>query len=528
MSDRPRFPMNFGQGLDRETGSMAVEPSTYADLRNVHLGAGKAEIRQGNKIIVATPPTGTDAVLAFHPIRSQNITVVITLTTATRLVQLWLMANDGSTCTLIGTIWTLPVGFAFPKVVTADSYDLLFIAHDEATYANRMVTRYFDPVAVTINDLSVDLNRDTVAAAVKFRGVVKHLAYIFGWGYGSEVAGQGDRPEIVRCCVPQEPLNWQPEHYWLAGQRNEPVLACSPTGETLAVRKAQESYVIFGTDRATFGIKPLDTKHGAIAARLSMTLGGENYFWSLDGPRFADGGPSSDLAIPLAVQEAAVSGKATALTPTEGFVAYHAPRREIWFVFGQWAYVLNLKDENQKRWSYHEFDQDVNCMGLVYAGQVPHVYIGQRSSNVILESDATTFLDHGAYYYNLYAKTNRYAPAGAGGDAMFPAIYVTVSHFTQGEIYVTPIVDGIALERQKVVLAAAGGVKTTKVYEFAVSMPVTIGAVEVARVYGRGTWIQVLVETVNGAGSVGRVVIEQVEAEYEAIRESKLSGAIAA
>ena len=506
---------------------MEVEPASFEDLRNVHLGAGKAELRQGNKPIVSTP-AGVDAVIGFMAIRSQNIAVVLTLTNATRLVELWIMATDGSTITKIGTLWTLPVAFAYPKVSMATSYDLMFIAHDEATYANRMVTRYFDPIGVTLNDLSVDLNRDAVTAPVKFRGVVSHLAYIFGWGYGSEVANQGDRPEIVRCCLPQEPLNWQPEHYWLAGQRNEPVLACSPTGETLAVRKAQESYEIFGSDRATFGIKPLDTKHGAIAGRLSITIGAINHFWSLDGPRVAEGGESRDLAIPLAVQEAAVSSKATALAATEGFAVYHAPRRELWYVFGQWAYVYNMKDPQKPTWNYHEFDQDINCAALVYAGQVPHVYIGQRASNIILESDKTTFLDRNAYYYNLYAKTNRYAPAGAGGEAVFPAIYVTVTHFTAGEIYVTPIVDGVALERQKVVLVAAGGVKTTKVYEYGVSMPVTIAAVEVARVYGRGTWIQVLVETVNGAGSVGRVIIESVEAEYEVVREWKQSGAIAA
>lgn len=526
MAERPRVPLVFGQGLDRETGSMAVEPASFEDLRNVHLGAGKAEIRQGNKPTVATP-AGVDAVLAYHWLRSQNIIIAITLINATRVVELWLMALDGSTITKVGTVWTLPVGFAFPKVVLADSYDIVMIAHDEATYANRQVTRYYDPNAGTINDLALDFNRDAVAVAVKFRGVVRHLAYIFGWGYGSEVAGQGDRPEIVRCCLPQEPLAWQPEHYWLAGQRNEPVLACSPTGDSLAVRKANESHVIFGYDRATFGIKPLDLKHGAIAARLSITIGTDNHFWSLDGPRVSSGGPSVDLAIPLAVQEAAVSGKATALTPSEGFAVYHAPRRELWYVFGQWAYVLNMKDEQNPLWSYHEFDQDVNAGVLCFAAQVPHVYLGQRSTNVMLESDKATFLDRGVYYYNLYAKTNKYAPAGAGGEAMFPTIYVTVTHYTQGEIYVTPIVDGVALERQKVVLPAVAA-KTTKVYEYAVSMPVTIAAQEVARVYGRGTWLQVLVETVNGAGSVGRVIIEQVEAEYEVVRESKSSGAIAA
>lgn len=518
--------MNFGQGLDRESGSMVVEPSTFEDLRNVHLGAGKAEIRQGNKNVIA--PAGVDAVIGFRAIRSQNVTVVLTLTNATRLVELWIMANDGSTITKIGTLWTLPVGFAYPKVSMADSYDLMFIAHDEATYANRQVTRYFDPVAVTLNDLTADFDRNGAAVAIKFRGVVTHLAYIFGWGYGSEVAGQGDRPEIVRCSLPQQPTVFLPEHYFLAGQRNEPVLACSPTGDTLAVRKAQESYEISGYDRATFGIKPLDTLHGAIAGRLSITVAGQNYFWSLDGPRVSDGGISVDLALPLAVKEAAVSNKATALAATEGFAFYHAVRREVWFVFAQWAYVLNRKDPNNPQWSYNEFDQDLNAGALVYQGQIPHIYLGQRSANMILENDPATFSDRGVYPYNVYAKTNRYAPAGAGGEAMFPAIYLTLSHFTGGEVYVTPIVDGVALERQKIVLAAAGGVKTTKVYEYAVSMPVTIAAVEVARVYGRGTWIQVLVETVNSLGLASRVIVEAVEAEYEVVRESKFSGAVAA
>lgn len=146
---------------------------------------------------------------------------------------------------------------------------------------------------------------------------------------------------------------------------------------------------------------------------------------------------------------------------------------------------------------------------------IPHLFFGQ-TANVLLELDATTSTDAGAPY-SLYAVSNRVAPAGAGGECIFPVLYLTVTYASAGAIDVTPLVDGIALERQRVSLPGPGGVAETKVYELGVSVPYLVEGVERARFAARGTWLQVRVETNDP------ITVESIEAEVEIVRESKVA-----
>lgn len=364
MAPRQRFSVNFGGGLDRATGLMVVQPATFSDLRNVDLRAGRAEIRGPLK--TSLDFADTDAVLAKHPIHSQGIGAAVTFNSTTGEVKLWLMSNDGTLNSLVGLIWTLPTGVSYPRVIVDDAYDKLFIAHDEGYYANRQQTFVFDPSAGTLAGLTADFDNDGTEAPVYFRGVRKYLSYMTGWGYGSEATLQGDRPEIVRISLPADPTHWVAEHYFVAGQRNEPVLACDPAGSVLAVRKANESYRIVGFSRTNFGIEPMDNEYGCVAGRLSLTVNGKNYFWSLEGPRVSDENGSGDLAYPLDVTGAVPDAKATEIDPAYGFAVYVPKKRQIWFVFGKWAYILSLATPSPE-WSYHEFDVELMCGAVLYS-----------------------------------------------------------------------------------------------------------------------------------------------------------------
>lgn len=373
MAERPRLPIAFGGGLDRYTGTTETQPAAFRDLRNVHLRRGGMEVRGG--LDPALTVAGTDAILAVAAIRSLGIGALITWTEATRRVDLHLIGGDG-TISPVGEVWTMPAGYARPRVVVTDSYDLLFIAHDEPAILARRATRVYKPATSTIIDLTADLYTgpgDPVGPQpMYFRGVARHLAYLVGWGYGSERPddangpGDKDRPEIVRMSLPGAPLSFDPNHYFLAGQRGEAVVSCQPTGNLLAVLKGAERYTIFGYDRATFGIRPADMLFGVAAQRLAISVNGVVYHWSHSGPRRSVGdAPSDDLSLPLDLGGPSPSQLATDADTLGGFATYDPAKREVIFCFGSWAYVLHVGEQGSERWSYREYGVVVASAGTL-------------------------------------------------------------------------------------------------------------------------------------------------------------------
>ncbi|MBA3645290.1 MAG: hypothetical protein H0W63_03860 [Gemmatimonadaceae bacterium] len=373
---RERFPLAFGKGLDRAAGSSVVDPAAFDDLQNVHLLAGKMELRGGLSLV--STYAGEDSVIGVYPIRAQGISATLTYKASTGVVNLYRGTADGLLPALVGTVWTLPAGSPFPKVSATDVYDKLFLAHDEEFYPKRQVTRYYDPSAGTITTLSLDLN-STVAGPgdAKFRGVTSHLSYLVGWGYGSEAAGDDNRGEVIRVSDPENPLLFDPQHYFLAGKRGDPVIGCLTAGSVLVVRKASESYFISGSSRIDFTIQPSDPHFGVVASRLMFSVGDRNYFWSHAGPRMsASGSDSNDLALPLNLADPGASEAAFVSDPASGFCAYNPERQELWFVFERWAYVLHLRNEQGLRWSYNRFGVQLSCAGLLYRSQGTGLVVG--------------------------------------------------------------------------------------------------------------------------------------------------------
>lgn len=356
MADKILLP--FGSGLDRDVGVIAADREAMRDLRNVYLRRGRIELRRG---LAPTDPVSADAaIIGIFPIRSQGIGAVLTWNPDDATVKLYHVTGAGDTATLVGTVWTLPGGSAVPSVIAADSYDRLFIAHD-ADYGTRQATRVYNVGTSAITDLTADLDRSGVAETIRFRGVVRWLNYIIGWGYGT--GADEDRPEIIRASLPGEPELYDPEHYWLAGQRGDPVLSCGPAGDILDARKASEGWRITGYDRRTFAIQPGDQHFGIAAPRLAVTVKGARYFWSEDGPRVTTGGLSTDLALPLDLDGPSVADLVAAGATANGFAVYLPQQREVQFVFGERAYVYSLDAEE---WSYREYGRNLFAGGILY------------------------------------------------------------------------------------------------------------------------------------------------------------------
>jgi hypothetical protein len=148
----------------------------------------------------------------------------------------------------------------------------------------------------------------------------------------------------------------------------------------------------------------------------------------------------------------------------------------------------------------------------------PKLFFGTRNANAMLEV-GRGYLDRGEDYA-LSAKTNKYAPAGAGGECIFTSLWAVFTFTATMVVYVTPIVDEVALERQTVNLVQnALYTRHSEIVELGLSVPITVAAVERGRVSPRGTWFQALVETEDVEV---QLIVDGLEVEYEVVREGRM------
>ncbi len=154
----------------------------------------------------------------------------------------------------------------------------------------------------------------------------------------------------------------------------------------------------------------------------------------------------------------------------------------------------------------------------------PNTFLGTRGTNALLKID-TNYIDR-AEAYDLDAKTNRYAPAGEGGECIFTSLYCVLTYKAHVTVYFTPILDGVELETQSVVLDQNAAITSQTVSrELALSVPITVAGVERGRVSPRGTWMQFRVTTQFAVGGgATQVVVEGLVLEFEVVRESKMPG----
>jgi hypothetical protein len=371
-----RLRLVFGQGLDRESGVLATQPASMEFLKNVYLFQGKAQVRKGARL----DSTYTDEfgqpmshILAVQALRTDRTDVVVGYRQADRRVHVFLRGGIR-----IGEWFTLdPSATVDPPIVHAtDTRGKVFLAHDEPIAALRAPTFIYDPWSPNVlTQLEADFGDGDGVQPVRFRGVTRHLKYLFGWGFGTNK--QKQQPHVVRVSLPGEPAQFDKDHYFLIGQALDPIMACVPIPDPSASRliafKEQEFYRIEGYDSVTFGEHPGDNRFGLASPRLAVEYAGYVFFWSVDGgPRVTQGGPSEDLALPLDL-----GGPQPADLVAEGALQYgvatYIPRRRVvLFVFGQRAYALSLRDRPWK-WSYMEFGFPVYSAGVSVAPGVANV-----------------------------------------------------------------------------------------------------------------------------------------------------------
>lgn len=467
MADQPRptISLPWGEGLDRASGLAVVEKSSYADVRNVILYDGKAEVRKGitqvaqlggslagapfvngaaiagathisidnngastlvgtiqpgdtfviageagspvhtvtggpwmtvgnaiaamtftgaiaaggvadNAAVTFTFTSVQDEVLELEAVRSKNVSVAIGFKRSNLSVNVFKGSSSGQNMAFMGAPYNPKAAVGIPRYFLAESYRKLFMAHEFQLLKPgvdylRLPTGYIDTDANTIIDLSVDLDGVSGAQKVRFRGVTTYLNYLVGWGYGT--FSDEDRPEIVRVSLAGDPLSWDPQHYFIAGQGGQPVQACMAAAQSLVVFKESETYEIVGYDRRTFGIRIIDHLFGLIAPRMAMAVGGVIYFWSLQGPRITGGGgESKDLAVPLDLTAPEPTDLTAPGDPAAAFCRYDpGPRMAKWFWPNEATgvtrvYGLSLRNPTHPKWSYWEYQRRIRCAQVFF------------------------------------------------------------------------------------------------------------------------------------------------------------------
>lgn len=370
MPPRNRIPIAFGAGLDRESGAGVVQPGSFADLRNCHLHEGKVVLRGGFTAAGVGEFAKVDILLAGQTLRTQALGIVVGWSTTEETCYIYRVEPDLSVVQLLGE-WENDQGWGseIPRVIMASVYGRVFIAHDQPTITDRAPTVFYDSTGgAVLKTLTSDWADGTPGESagesaestdpenfIRFRGVVRHLSYLFGWGFGTAIE---PRPELVRVSLPDDPTTFELNNYFIAGDRQDDVIACGPVGGfpgLLKVWKRQETYDITGTGRASFGVSLADPRYGLIASRAWVQIGDQAVAWSEEGPRlWSARGESSSLEIPLGLDDWEPSDLVDEGEEAYAFAHYVPRERAAWFHFNRRVYALTTRVRGRWRWSYHE------------------------------------------------------------------------------------------------------------------------------------------------------------------------------
>ena len=374
-AERQRIPLPFGGGMDRQTGVMIIEPSSFEYLWNVHLYAGKAELRRGIDPVSSTFQTdgGTAMthILAGVALQSRNIGIIVGYESAGRTLHVFSVNGDLSGTPRYIQQWgdALSVDAKDPPAIIAvEGNECVFLAHAEPQLFLRQSTVYYDLASVSLKNMTADWAADAGSDTnIRFSGVMTYLDYLIGWGFGTN---SEDHPEYVRVSVPQDQKTFEPEHFWMVGQRGVPVQCCAESlGGVVAMQKTRSSRLV-GTSWLDFGLVTADLLFGCAGPRLAINYEGELYVWTLEGLRKTVGGPFGDMAAPLDLRgEEPTDVKARRGDIVDGFCYYLPRRAELIWQFGEIAYVLHLHDPNYPRLSYRDFGKSTYyCAFTLYGG----------------------------------------------------------------------------------------------------------------------------------------------------------------
>lgn len=381
----PQIPIIFGSGLDRETGVMAMAPGGMEDLRNVHLLTGKFQVRRGFERVmefVDDDDNEQTDTLGGIAMLGRRAAVYVTYDSVNYKVNVFVGDADASWYSHLGE-WEflkeddsaiLTANNSDPPVIILAEYNnKVFMAHSTNMVDWRAQTHYVyydeDDAEYKLEALYAEWpdSHDVVSdMKVRFRGVVHHLEYIIGWGWGTT---EEDRPEFVRVSKPGMPLTalrngdaFDINHYWIPGDEGDPVIACCPTAHTLLCFKESETWELYGTSYLNFGQRPIDAIFGMLQPRLAVNVEGAVFAWTTEGPRlFAPDGTSEALEIPLELYLPEPYDLITKGEDQYAFAVYMPVYRSVWFVFGRRVYTVYIRVPGDWKWGYQELGFDAMC-----------------------------------------------------------------------------------------------------------------------------------------------------------------------
>lgn len=382
---RQTIPLAIGRGIDRATGLGAVQPQFPSDARNVYARDAKMAVRAGmSGTGFEALNWGTD-MLAWIGVKATFEVLIVLYDRDTREIRVYQLSpvtgNVQEITSPANGLWgTLNANADFPVVSFAESDGLVFLAHDENDYTLRLPTIFYTPnfadptTPGTLTTLTADLNGDGVSENVYFRGVVTHLVYMCGWGYGTETSGEEDAGNTLRFCKPGDPTTWLGANFVLVGVRKESIIAACVVDGLLALAKENQTWIIDGQVGADFVARLIDPNYGAISSRCFFTAGTRALMWAVDGARQV----TPAVTIPLA-QALELLSPLPASLPTAG------PSR---LCFGFWdpiryvaewdfpdieaastpvlGFALSLWTPDDPRWTFFERMQPVTCAGVAY------------------------------------------------------------------------------------------------------------------------------------------------------------------
>lgn len=145
-------------------------------------------------------------------------------------------------------------------------------------------------------------------------------------------------------------------------------------------------------------------------------------------------------------------------------------------------------------------------------------YFGRSGGNDILRyGDA--FRDDGQQVV-LRLTPRSIAPAGVRGEVLYRNLYLTLSYGTGFKVVVTPVVDGERLTAEATTIEEGASVDTSQVFEIPLAEDQDPGTGATSRRGVRGTWFTFDLEGEDVLRVGGDLTVENVELEYEIIRES--------
>ena len=161
-------------------------------------------------------------------------------------------------------------------------------------------------------------------------------------------------------------------------------------------------------------------------------------------------------------------------------------------------------------------------------GIVKRIFLGRNDSTVAELYQTNTGNQDGGEDYNGYALSDRFAPAGVGGEVAFYTLYIPITF----ELDNTPISVSVQIDDEERVTydftltnpEAPDRFKTILEVSLLEQLPNTVANNTLRGQWApRGTWIQVELET-TFVGGVGFVQIDGVELEHEVVQEGKVEG----